>query len=187
MWLAEVEGLAVVSLEVVSHHWTLQAQEKCRKKAGSQLGVLYPVFFSTLPFRYDSRNGEISCHYPLVTGTSKGGRVDRRSMSVWGVSLTPSMDRGAASLVWVAEHSGRMQARVTTARMSKRSPTQHIILLIYRCCSVAQLYLTLCDPMDCSMPGYPVLHYLLEVARTHVHRVGDVIQPSHPLWCLSFE
>jgi len=74
--------VAVVSLEVVSHHWTRQAQGKCRKKAGSQLGVLYPVFFSTLPFRYDSRNGEISCHYPLVTGTSKGGRVDRRSMSV---------------------------------------------------------------------------------------------------------
>ena len=34
--------------------------------------------------------------------------------------------------------------------------------------------------MDCSMPGFPVLHCLLEFAQTHVHRVGDVIQPSHP-------
>ena len=39
----------------------------------------------------------------------------------------------------------------------------------------------LCDPMDCSMPGFPVPHQLLELAQTHVHRVGDAIQPSHPL------
>ena len=49
------------------------------------------------------------------------------------------------------------------------------------CCSVAQLCLTLCDPMDCSMPGFPVLHYLLEFAQTHVRWVNDAIQPSHPL------
>ena len=47
--------------------------------------------------------------------------------------------------------------------------------------SVAQSYLTLYDPMDCSMPGFPVLHKLPEFAQTHVHRVGDAIQPSHPL------
>ena len=35
--------------------------------------------------------------------------------------------------------------------------------------------------MDCSMPGFPVRHWLLELAQTHVHRVGDAIQPSHPL------
>ena len=35
--------------------------------------------------------------------------------------------------------------------------------------------------MDCSMPGFPVHHHLLEFAQTHVHRVSDVIQPSHPL------
>ena len=44
----------------------------------------------------------------------------------------------------------------------------------------------LCDPMECSIPGLPVLHHLLELAQTHVH--WDVIQPSHPLskWCLCF-
>ena len=47
--------------------------------------------------------------------------------------------------------------------------------------SVAQLCLTLCDPMDCSTPGLPVHHHLLEFAQTHVHRVGDTIQPSHSL------
>ena len=47
--------------------------------------------------------------------------------------------------------------------------------------SVAQLCLTFCDPMDCSMPGLPVHHQLLESTQTHVHWVGDAIQPSHLL------
>ena len=47
--------------------------------------------------------------------------------------------------------------------------------------SVTQSCLTLCDPMNCSMPGLPVHHQLLEFTQTHVHRVGDAIQPSHPL------
>ena len=41
--------------------------------------------------------------------------------------------------------------------------------------------LCLCDPMNCSMPGLPVHHQLPEFTQTHVHRVGDAIQPSHPL------
>ena len=47
--------------------------------------------------------------------------------------------------------------------------------------SVTQSYPTLCDPMDCSTPGLPVHHQLLEFTQTHTHRVGDAIQPSHPL------
>ena len=50
-----------------------------------------------------------------------------------------------------------------------------------RCCSVAQLCLTLCDLMDCSTLGFPVLQYLPECAQSHVHWVHDAIQPSHPL------
>ena len=49
------------------------------------------------------------------------------------------------------------------------------------CCSVSQASPTLCDPTDCSTPGFPVLHYLPEFAQTHVHWVSDAIQPSHPL------
>ena len=45
----------------------------------------------------------------------------------------------------------------------------------------AQSHPTLCNPMDCSTPGLPVHHRLLEFTQTHVHRVGDAIQPSHPL------
>ena len=47
--------------------------------------------------------------------------------------------------------------------------------------SVPQSCPTLCDPMNRSMPGLPVHHQLLEFTHTHVHRVSDAIQPSHPL------
>ena len=47
--------------------------------------------------------------------------------------------------------------------------------------SVAQLCPTLCDSMDCSMPGLPVHHQLPEITQTHVHWVSDAIQPFHPL------
>ena len=47
--------------------------------------------------------------------------------------------------------------------------------------SVAQSCLTLCDPMNCSTPGLPVHHQLPEFTQTHIHRVSDAIQPSHPL------
>ena len=60
------------------------------------------------------------------------------------------------------------------------------VCLLNCCCSVAQLCQTLCDPMDRSIPGFPVLHHLPEFAQTHVHWVGDVIQPSHALLSLLF-
>ena len=58
--------------------------------------------------------------------------------------------------------------------------------------SVSQLCLTLCNPVDSSTPGFPVHHQLPELSQTHVHQVGDAIQPSHPLsppspsWLQSF-
>ena len=55
----------------------------------------------------------------------------------------------------------------------------HIYLVQFS--SVTQLCPTLCDPMNRSMPGLPVHHQLPEFTQTHVHRVGDAIQPSHPL------
>ena len=55
---------------------------------------------------------------------------------------------------------------------------------IRRTSSVAHSCLTLCDPMNCSTPGFPISHQLLELAQTHVHWVNDAIQPSHPLLSL---
>ena len=61
-----------------------------------------------------------------------------------------------------------------TARRSNQSVIKEIT-------SVTQSCPTLCDPMKCSTPGLPVHHQLPEFTQTHVHRVGDAIQPSHPL------
>ena len=73
----------------------------------------------------------------------------------------------------------------TTGR--EHSPQQRIGLKIYwawpsvQFSSVAQSCPTLCNPMNRSTPGLPVHHQLPEFTQTHVHRVGDAIQPSHPL------
>ena len=50
-----------------------------------------------------------------------------------------------------------------------------------RCCSVTQSCPTLSGPINCSMPGFLVLYYLLEFAQTHIHWISDAIQLSHPL------
>ena len=53
--------------------------------------------------------------------------------------------------------------------------------ILHCCCSVIKSCLTICNPMNCTMPGFPVHHYLPEFAQTHVHWVSDAIQLSHPL------
>ena len=58
------------------------------------------------------------------------------------------------------------------------SPMKGRDFLLVCCSSVAQSCLTLCDPMDCSMPGFPVLPHLPVFAQTHVHWVGDAISSS---------
>ena len=57
----------------------------------------------------------------------------------------------------------------------------YLLHFVLQFSSVAQSCPTLCDPMNCSTPGLPVQHQLPEFAQTHVHQVGDAIQPSHPL------
>ena len=64
--------------------------------------------------------------------------------------------------------------QLLTMRLSLNSRSTHFS-------SVIQLCSTLCDPKDCSTPGFPVHHQLPELAQTHVHQVSDAIQPSHPL------
>ena len=60
------------------------------------------------------------------------------------------------------------------------------ILELHQFSSVTQSCPTLCNPMDCSTPGLPVHHQLLEFTQTHVYHVGDAIQPSHPVVPFSF-
>ena len=56
-----------------------------------------------------------------------------------------------------------------TGPVSALPSCQHLAMTPTYCCSVAKLCPTLCDPMDCSMPGFPVLQYLPEFAQIHVH------------------
>ena len=65
-------------------------------------------------------------------------------------------------------------------KVSKRTK-QTFLQRRYQFSSVAQSCPTLCDPVDCSTPSFPVHHQLLELTQTHVHRVGDAIQPPHLL------
>ena len=58
--------------------------------------------------------------------------------------------------------------------------SRSFIYLLY-CCPVAETCLTLCDPVACSTPGFPVPHHLPAFAQVHVHRIGDAVQPSHSL------
>ena len=72
------------------------------------------------------------------------------------------------------------QLEFTTVRI-KFECFEYIFCLKNQFSSVAQSCLTLCDPMDCIIPGFHVLHQLPELAQSQAHRVSDAIQPSHPL------
>ena len=78
---------------------------------------------------------------------------------------------------FVISHNGKMHKKVCVYA--------HVYVCVcvcmYKFSSVTQSCPTLCDPMNCSTPGLPVHHQLLEFTQTQVHRVSDVIQPSHPL------
>ena len=73
------------------------------------------------------------------------------------------------------------QARCATVVAHGQVIVDLIMKILVQFSSVAQSCLTLYDPMNHSMPGLPVHHQLPEFTQTHVHRVSDAIQPSHPL------
>ena len=74
---------------------------------------------------------------------------------------------------------------VVNLQMLRGGSTWRTLVKGHELSSVAQLCPIHCDPMNCSTPGFPVHHQLPELAQTHVHWVGDAIQPSHPLSSLS--
>ena len=97
------------------------------------------------------------------------------------------MDREAwCAAVHGATKSKTLLSDYTEVETSQMTPNgssncKQPCLLSVQFSSVAQSCLTLCDPMNRSTPGLRVHHHLLEFTQTHVHRVRDAIQPSHPL------
>ena len=75
---------------------------------------------------------------------------------------------------------GCISSKLPVGAELSQALTQQLQKLEFQFSSVAQLCPTLCDPMNRSMPGLPVHHQLPEVTQTHIHRVGDAIQPSRP-------
>ena len=92
----------------------------------------------------------------------------------WGSLLTP-----------VRSHPARLSQSTTLSSLNHTANSHWLSVLhmfsSVQFSSVAQSCPTLCNPMNHSMPGFHVHHQLLESTQTHVHRVGDAIQPSHPL------
>ena len=93
----------------------------------------------------------------------------------------PDVERESSTLMsLIPQLKGNPVPQVGT-RMRKEGVCQLGYCKNIQFSSVTQSCPTLCDPMNCSTPGLPVLHQLLEFTQTHVHQVGDAIQPSHPL------
>ena len=83
----------------------------------------------------------------------------------------------------ISQYSRKWKDRTQTGR--EYLQRMYLIKHSVQFSSIAQLCPTLCNPMDCSTPGFPVHYQLLELTQTHVHWVGDAIQPSHLLLSLS--
>ena len=115
----------------------------------------------------------MACEAPLSMGLLQARILEWVTMPF---SRAPSRPRGWACVSCTAggffttEPPGKLETAIWPSNSTPRF-------------SLAQLlsHVRLWDSMDCSMTGFPVHHHLLEFAQTHVHQVGDAIQPSHPL------
>ena len=106
-------------------------------------------------------------------------RGDSHLANIWTRAQISNSGRGESLCAWWHCRTSRLvpDCLIQTHCMRKRKSVSHWVC----CCSITKSRLTLCNPMDCSTPGFPVIHCLLEFAQTHVHWVDNAIQPSHPL------
>ena len=98
----------------------------------------------------------------------------------WGVGVIPLFHM--KMVAWLPQWARlRLDANSVSFPSPSSSTSEPYFFFWVQFGSITQSCLTLYNPMDCSTPGFPVHHQLPELAQTHVHQVGDAIQPSHPL------
>ena len=102
--------------------------------------------------------------------------------SSWDTGLLLPLD---SNLDWYPQHqlswSSGLQTWIRTLSLVLLGSGLLSLHIYCSCCLVSQSCPTLCNPVDCSTPGFPALHHLPQFAQTHVHWTGNAIQPSHPL------
>jgi len=139
------------------------------------------------PIRVLPRERTGHSKYPLPTTQGKTLHMDITRWSTpksdWLYSLQPKMEKlyivsknKTRSWLWLRSWTPYAKFRLKLKKVGKTTRPFR-----YQFSSVAQSCPTLCNPMNRSMPGLPVQHQLPEFTQTHVHRVSDAIQPSHPM------
>ena len=121
-------------------------------------------------------------HGDLLSTLSVSPRLCLFAVSLWMILINMNL----IQVVLGEEFSSILYLSIDLCGSYTHWPTlsnnfKSISVISVQFSSVAQSCLTLCDPMNRSTPGLPVHHHLPEFTQTHVHRVGDAIQPSHPL------
>ena len=122
---------------------------------------------------YIKQSSVISPQEPFSYLNSWGGAWVTDA-AIPGPLVNSAIQKPAVSWLWVVRRNSLFQSQKFN---------NYTVFLKYfiNISSVTQLCLTVCDPVDCSTPGFPVHHQLLELTQTHVHWAGDAIQLSHPL------
>ena len=172
------KSISCVRLSVTS--WTVQSMEFSR-----------PEYWSGLPFpsAEDLPNPRIERRSPALQedslpveppGKPQNTGVDSLSL-LQGIFLTQGSNLGLLHYRQILYHLSHQGSLYLEWFYLFFNPPLYIFLYCLQYSSVAQSYLTLCNPMNRSTPGLPVHHHLPEFTQTHVHWVGDAIQPSRPL------
>ena len=124
-------------------------------------------------------NSDASWEVMLLSHNSNSkGNISEKPSPVHGIQVVLQ-----DTCQWARQHLVPADAMHCLADLITmfRLVSSECVVLHFQFSSVTQLCPTLCDPIDCSTPGFPVYHQCLELAQTHIHWVSDTIQPPHPL------